>query len=484
MVKRPKYPSNQISKRSLERIMVSGTGEFHCLLSTCNNKWVSAEVTDFHAFGLGLKLSTDDIQKFKGFHYIDYVNLFYGNKKIAEYKHVEIKRIAENGSLGLSLANTLSAHGHRADNRLKVSKEFKPTVIVNDPYKLDQVLHLTIEDLTANGMLLRTSMSNKHLVIGTILKNAQILLPGIKVVTCSLMVRRASVLDTSLSIGVVLENPSHDFLEAITQFSMFGIMQDDSDQNIDFSFVMGDNSKKLKKLGSALRIESVNSLDEYLQALKVRHISYGNIDKIYKTASIEEMADEFDERAIILVAKFKGKVVGTTRLVECLDELDRFPFESYIPKHDFFSSRSRYNYYEVSRLSIIPGFQGTDIIIRFFKEIARYILLKKIGGVCVSTEENQKNYQLAGWKLLPYKAPHPVRKDLTLSLMYIDDKDFVNGKRMSALAWDKVTKDVVNHLVENQVLEKPRFNSRIFFMRHIEKLYLKLKKKRNNKKAA
>jgi N-acyl-L-homoserine lactone synthetase len=276
-----------------------------------------------------------------------------------------------------------------------------------------------------------------------------------------------------IKLGVAFLNLEAGAMELLAQFALFGTLPP-TDGTIEKKYSEVKTSiGALKSLGSAIRIEIVSRSQDYYGSLRVRYQAYSAAEKLDRSTTLEDMADEYDAHSIVIIAKADNAVVGTVRMVEWTGAGQKFPFENYFDFSTVDNQINRHRYYEVSRLAVDPKFQGTDIIVKLFKEVARITCVNPgKTTICLSTRALRKMYKRIGFYEISEEVPHPVLTGEALAVLKVDSEEFLRGSRMSAHAWDKVAKEVYENIFDAEVIDLKINRSKVNLRLKIEKLLL------------
>jgi hypothetical protein len=398
----------------------------------------------------------------------------YGTKVLAEINEPVILRIvAEKNLIVVSSKSSVRKDGRQQD-RISSSSSFSPLVMAPSPAKQNDIIHFKVENFNASGMLLSTSLRNKFLLPGSKLEAAQLIIPGLEIFIISFQVRHTSVESGRLMLGIQFLKVDKRILESLAQYSMSGTKREQPGE-IKALEKLSLSGLPSRKIGRGFTICVVSSADEYADVLKIRLEAYRAAGKATQMLP-EEMADEFDERSIILCAKAGKQIVGTVRLVYS-DGNQPFPFEEYFAFPKSVVSK-REDIYEVSRLAIDPSFQGTDLVLEIFKAVAREVTISKVSAFCLATQALRSLYLRLGANKITGEVNHPVLPNETLALFELRTEEFLEGKKMRVMAWDMVAKEVFSDLVYLGFRKKIGFSARRSFLRNIEKLVLSMTKKK------
>jgi predicted GNAT family N-acyltransferase len=133
--------------------------------------------------------------------------------------------------------------------------------------------------------------------------------------------------------------------------------------------------RRLKKEGygdvdvsDAIEWDYVRTQDDYQKVLELRRISYRSVEGWPADADDHLISDPFDERARIVIGRFRDTIIATLRV--CFHEKgDVFEEELYITFPADFPARN--TLVEASRAAIHPEFRGTHV----FMNMMRFTML-------------------------------------------------------------------------------------------------------------
>jgi hypothetical protein len=80
-----------------------------------------------------------------------------------------------------------------------------------------------VENFNVDGLQLKTSLCNKHIIVGSVLENCQLLLPGIGVATINLGIRNAFSKDKHLIFGCLFQSIDKQTLEMLAQYAIIEV---------------------------------------------------------------------------------------------------------------------------------------------------------------------------------------------------------------------------------------------------------------------
>jgi ribosomal protein S18 acetylase RimI-like enzyme len=473
-----KYSGGQaeqmVNKRRLVRVKTDKTREFNATLTIDNIKH-HCLVEDFHF--QSVRLFCPQFSEVKSFSNLGPLKIHYGKTIIGKRETPRLIRITDDFRIVLDLSEVPGERGIRKKERLHTKPHFRATILAVDPIKFGSTLHFDVLNFTSTGMLLSSSLSNRHLLKGCKVENAKILLPGLDIVSASFRVEHIGIKDNRMCLGVSFENLTQLASEALAQFGLYGT-EPPTGEDMGKKFTsIKESVAPIRNLGNSVRIEVISTPEDYHQVLRIRHEAYLAAKKLDETIRLEDMADEYDLHSIILIAKTDNAVVGTLRIVECRSKDQTFPLEKYFDFNVIDKPENRNRYYEISRLAVDPKFQGTDVVLKIFKELTRILGANlNMTAVCVATRSVRSLYTRIGFYVISKETHHPVAKDDHLAILKVDSKDFLLGKGISAHAWDVVAKDAFDNLSSAELTDLKPNRTMINFRLKIEKLWLLAKR--------
>src|SRR5262249_22604913 len=164
-------------------------------------------------------------------------------------------------------------------------------------------------------------------------------------------------------------------------------------------------------------------------------------------ATSEMMEDEYDASSIIYCAKYGPDAIATMRANLSKSERQKFPFEKYFGSCESLGI-SRHNSCEISRLAILPEFQGSDLFIGFVKVTIQMLVKLRLDTMfCVATNKLAPMYQRIGAERMSDSVRHPVLVDESLNLYRIKTSSFLTGSNMECEVWKKISEEAVSHLI-------------------------------------
>jgi hypothetical protein len=352
----------------------------------------------------------------------------------------------------------------RKDLRLEPKSNFIPLLFCKDPIHPRDTLHFRVTNISINGFEIATSLTNRHLIPGLQLTDAQLLLPGIGLLPIHLLLKRANTKNNELYFGTKFHNPSKQLLESIAQFCLFGVSLLHSDSHIRQLNIAKFPTKKLIK---GVKFGLVEQDSEYEKVLEVRYKAYKAANKLDEKATSQDMADPHDTNAFIMYARIGEEFVATARMNRSLGVDDPFSFEKLFPQIQL-TPQLRSGAFELTKIAILPENQGTDLLIglfRFLGEVAFRNQVRNLFGYATSSLEPL--YLRLGGKRISDTIAHPVQKNETLRVIVMDLQGALRAKNMSVMTWEVIVKDIVSNLIAVGFIKRKPIIFMYFLRRYV-----------------
>lgn len=437
-------------KRTLYRIPNRQQNYYRCVIQTHEGE-IRGNILDLTSTGLAIEVTNPDF--FANNLEIKQIEVFYAKKRLTVIDSFKvIRRDGERKFLAIEITQGDDHRGLRQTQRLQLNTRFLPQITGADPLKPYEKLIFIVHEITKDGLQMSTSFRNKHILSGMRFKGFEISIPGESSYPIHFEIRHIKPIDGTLMIGAKLFDTDHDLQEAFARLAFFAAIPKAANPMEAIEIIRKSNFS-LRKIADAVRVDVVHTENEFLQALKVRLESYKAVSKVAGDASVEDMQDEFDEHSITYIGKINDKVIATFRFTESDGAKNPFPFEKYYD-YEKYISLDRKDVYEVSKLGILPGFLGTDLIQAIFRAVSLDVARSKKSMAILSTNSLRKMYLELGARILSEEAPHPKLPNEKLNLLLLDVKDYLFGGTIKEKSWHKVVKGNLDLLFRFGFLEK------------------------------
>jgi hypothetical protein len=439
--------------REIERLPAAAALGFKVDITVKNFGLFQASIIDFNAESLAVDVTAlADLETLAS--QIEGITITHGAREVRSIARPQVKIRKDDSQWKLIVLLNPSAREttERRHKRIKTRDNFKPLLWVADPFHLSRIVNFHVENFNVDGLQLSTSLSNKHLMVGSILENCQLLLPGIGVVTITLGIRNAFAKDKHLIFGCLFHSITKQALEMLAQYAIIGgaNLPPHLSQRQELLRAAGLTTRSLAK---PCTIKVVETCQELEQILDVRFVAYRAAAKTPPGATSDIMADEYDASSIIYCAKYGSDVIATMRANISKSDRQRFPFETYFGSCERLGI-ARHSSCEISRLAILPAFQGSDLFIGFVKVVVQMLVKLHLATMfCVATNKLAPMYQRIGAERISDPVQHPVLTDESLCLYRIKTSTFLTGSNMALDVWKKISEEAISHLTYHGFLK-------------------------------
>ncbi len=414
-----------------------------------SESWKSARVWRYSPFGV--ELVSSDIHLAKGDN-LD-LRLKIGKDETLFSGLVVAESYIEQG-VGLSGVRLFAKSGiessdveKRSSTRWRCSESFLPTGSAANPARFNDYIFFRVEDISATGMKIITSMRNKFLMRGQRLE-ATMSVPCVGSVQCNFEVKRIDYSNVDekefIVLGVEILNRDELILKTLAEYLLqFGD-----------GVTVNSLSKEGFPLSSAYKkfdFTYVKSKDEYSEVLALRFKAYTADGKVKSGAAVGDMADEFDARSRILIVKHDGHIIGSVRIIFHEDS-DKLSYGRYfdIPPEGL---PDRKDYAEASRMCVDPDYRGADI----FYHLAEHMVLTTVKSgrrfiVGGATGLLLEKWEKCGFKRLGINYTSKDIAGIQHELILMDTHEVAMGKGIDLKLWTRVFGKLVVYMLENRLV--------------------------------
>jgi hypothetical protein len=432
--------------REIERLPAAAALGFNVDITVKNFGHFQASIIDFNAQSLAVDVTAlADLAKLTS--QIEGITITHGSREIwrTERPNIKIRKDDSQWKLIILLNSSERKTAERRHKRIKTRENFKPYLWVTDPLHLSRTVNFQVENFNVDGLQLRTSLCNKHIIVGSMLEHCEFLLPGIGVLTVNLVVCYAFSDDNHLFFGCLFQSINKQALVMLAQYAIIGgaNLPQHFSQRKELLRAAGLITRSLSK---PCTIKVVETCQELEQILHVRFVAYKAAAKTPPGLTSDMMADAYDASSIIYCAKYGPDVIATMRANISESVGQKFPFETYFGSCESLGI-SRQNSCEISRLAILPEFQGSDLFIGFVKVTMQMLVKLQLDTMfCVTTSKLAPMYQRIGAERLSEPVRHPVLIDESLNLYRIKTASFLTGSNMAFDIWKKISEQAMSYL--------------------------------------
>ncbi len=344
----------------------------------------------------------------------------------------------------------------RSSNRWMCSDQFYPTAVASNPAKFNDFVYFKVKDLSNGGMKIHTSLRNKFIMpemtFDCIFNFPMVTQLKMKITVKNLRIEMDGTKEV-LALGVSFNQADAGLNEAVSQYLMqFG--------NVGSLEELIASGVHVNKVSDSVNFTYVRTKEDYDKVLELRFLSYKDAGKLKDGATIQDMADEYDSRARIVVGTYKGQVVSSARLIfnqfDDTMEQERFvKWPSHLPRRD--------EMVEIMRACTRPDFRGSDLLIAMFKFIAIAVAQSKRKWIIICATKNMAPlYTRIGFHEVGLTYEHAGLNNLKHDILLANVPDAMMGKTVGPIEWNIVWSGVSNYLQQYDLLElDPATNLRL-----------------------
>lgn len=375
------------------------------------------------------------------------VNLLYCDSIIGRYENAVVCHSA-NGYSGIYFLQGNSQGpalyvNRREQVRVEIIPHFRPQASASHPFKYDTQVLFQVHDISLGGMRVSTSLRNKMIFRGSRLVPILVHTGGGNTLElqCEVVYVTPDPKSQQLYLGLkFLSLPDQATQAELIKFLLsYGVFQ--SEDPLKWMKAAGFKPKSIK---GQFDFSFAHSLEEYQAVLDLRLAAYSRAGKIGEITDRSKMADVFDLNSRIVIAKYRGKVIGSVRLTTCSQPNDRYELEDSIKIP---SKYKRHETVEISRLCVDDSAQGSDLVLGLIERCTEYCAKMGIRYVITSCVEEMLDY----YKKIAF---YPTGLKFTLSTLngiphYFlshDCKHHRFAKNINPLAWHFAYRRMLEHL--------------------------------------
>lgn len=439
----------------------------------CGNDQVPLSIINYHYRGACFQTKPNDYRlQIKG----SYLQFKIGQKELPEKINFRItwETIAENGCFGVEFSTDSSYVLARAE-RFRTHSVNTPTILSQDPLDPNRIIYFKAINVSTTGMMISTSLSNKHLFPGMELKTAILEIPGIGKTDVSLFIENSRSADEGKSIhyGVSVKGSSHNYIELISKYLSNLGTSETPEQRLE---LLAQANLIHKNLSKHLTIREVKTQADYDQVLKLRFYGYKLAGKTKEGITWKDMGDGLANEGIVIAAFLAGQLVASAEFrlqkIHGLKTSDKVDLKA-IPKirTDHLA--------EINKLVVHPSAQNTDIVLGVFQKIHAIAMLNgRPDGVILAEDKLVTLYSRLGFQKAGFSYPHPTKTNTNLHLMIIHGEAYATSDGMNPYAWSVAFSESHQYFSEIGIQTESKLNLRQSFVKGLTFLAVKLFKKK------
>lgn len=425
-----KVPEKRLESRLSQGVR---TTPVSCYLLTADGERVALKIVNYHHRGACFQAECGDYRVQTKESYLQFK---IGHKEVAEKIRYRIvwENLEESGQFGVEFEAESAFVLARAE-RFMAHAINAPVVSANDPLDPNRKIYFKALNISATGMLLSTSLSNKHLFPGMELRKATLECSGIGKCQVDLFIEnsRPSPTDNTVHYGVSLKDITREYKDlAATYVSNLG-MVDNPEERIE---KLSSSGLMKRELRSHLTIRQVTEEKDYEEVLKLRYMGYNKAGKTRQNSDFRQMGEGLKQEGLVLGAYLGRQLVASVELRFSrempLRLQDKLSFES-------FNDLKERDFLEINKLVVHPQAQRTDIVVGLFQKIHSLAMINgKPHGLLVAEDKLVALYLRLGAKKIGLSIEHPVRPDVRLNIMVIPRETYEDASGINPLAWSFV----------------------------------------------
>ena len=350
----------------------------------------------------------------------------------------------------------LDSEERRGQSRWLCDERFYPTAMAASPGSYNDYLYLSIRDMSKNGARALTSLRNKFLVRDMKL-HCSLSLP----MTAQLNLT-ATIMNTSLhsengkdylAVGLRFDAPTKAEEAAIAQYLV------QFADNVSIA-VLQEEGLVPASLSQAVVYSFARTADEIREVGELRAQAYSEAGK----SDLEFMTDEYDTRSKIVIGRYRGKIVASSRLFfpRPSEQLEQEQFTVIPP-----GLARKDEMTEIMRVCTHKDFRRSDLLLSMFQFLAITCLQAGRPVVLGCAEPKLlKIYTAVGFRDTGISYRHPGLGDTLHQIIVVDTRECVQGLGVNPITWNAVWKGTAEYLSDGQFMKtKPQDTVRMALYR-------------------
>jgi hypothetical protein len=439
-----------------------------------DNKWVKVRVWKYSPFGIEFIVTDKSLGSLGRGSDLD-LEVKLGREKSLYTALVVNEMYQEHGQVLAGVRTFRPDHviqtseDRREHKRWTVSPDFIPTGMAPSPLRFNDFIHFKLDNVSAGGVRIITSMRNKMIGKDQRLA-ASISLPLIGSVQANLVIRHLDTIELDgkehLLLGTEIVGADSLLMASLAEYLL--------------NFADGITISSLKEDGFPIKAAKwldfsyVKTEEEYREVLELRYNSYRLANKLEENKTSADMADEYDARARILIVKHRGKIVGSLRAMFHEND-DATEHEQYIKYPQGFPRVS--DFVEATRVCTDTSIRGSDVLyvllshllLTAVKSGRRYIVGCAAGSLI-------DFYKKCGY--FPVKNIPPFKSkalaNIEHQLIMMDTHEIALGRNISMRSWNSLYADVVDYMIQQEIIRPTTSDKiRINFRKTMSNIFLK-----------
>jgi len=411
-------------------------------------KAIKADIINFTFKGAGLKLTLEEYLKLNVRSEAAQLSFYVGKKCIKENLSYKMRweDLQDTAQFGIEFQD-LSGDWIERAIRFQTHNTVSPVLSCADPLDPNRKLYFKVGEVSETGMLLITSLTNKHLFPGMTLRNCYLSIPGSESHTLTAVIENTRLNEEKsdeFCLGVSVHDRSPQYEKALRQYLSGFAHVPNAKERIE---TLQNSVFANKKIKDILSFSVVSTEAEYNEILKLRLIGYQAHGKVAKNMTWENMGEGLDNEGTLVMATLGSQVVASMELRFGNESkgLRFFPDDSVLKQKNL----EKNSVVEVNRLVLHPKIQGTDAVLGMIQRIHSIVISK--GGLDVILATSSKFmplYQRIGGESLNLKIPHPSILNQELHLLVVRKQTYCGENSFNPYAWSTIYEAVHDSMCE------------------------------------
>jgi predicted GNAT family N-acyltransferase len=327
----------------------------------------------------------------------------------------------------------------RSEARFLGGQNFLLTGVAPNPALFNDLVYFDVVDVSKGGMQLATSTRNKSLIPGMVLESV-ISFPAIGRLTIRFKIVNIRIRskngENSLALGTQIIHSTGNGPETFGQYLLqFGIPVSVRD--------LRKEGFRVRSTQSAVDFSFVRARSEYNEVLDLRKLAYSEAGKFDESEPSAKMGDVFDAKSKILIARHRGKVVGSLRITFHAPE-EKNEYQQYVELPKTFPGNDEM--VVLSRICTHPEYRGSDLLYGLMKQCLLTVLQSKkrylLGG---ASDALIPLYVKLGFRRQHIFFRHGALNETKEEIILADAFKILSGTDISASVWNEHYSDLTNY---------------------------------------
>jgi len=382
--------------------------------------------------------------------------------------------------------------------RYRANPHFLPTISARDPIDPHRQVFFQVLEISESGMLLSTSLTNRHLMTGMKLEQCSVSTPGKSVDNGVVLTIRNTRFGPDKNthgflVGVAISKCTAEYAELIRGYlSAFSAgvsgsgghpgVQEREESRIETLSRSGFIGKKLKE---KLSYKVITTEKEYDDLLKLRFKGYGHQGKIKEGTTWKDQGEALAAEGSLVCAYLGGEMIASMefRFLETSKDFEKLRANRLVDIEKVAREMELEKVVEINKLVIHPKAQGSDVVVGLIQKV--HAILVARGGfdiLILATEKLTPLYRRIGFSTTGVSCAHPTIADTNLNLLLLRKNTYMRAHAINPYAWSVVYEIGQSFFEELGIADPIRFGVRKKIVRFLTQKMVERRERRNNKK--